>query len=205
MGFSQRVWTSIPAKALSRRDCEFVDISRHLTKILRHEADGAARWDHVRRLFIICSRLQRLGGHVQVQRILRTRHEYPGVLIAAHETRVREGLMTLPGESWSWQRHAKEHFFHHCGHFRTLRRVIVMVAGALDEGGFVRHAMLCLIYRKLEIGAKDNGHDVVCGVGRCSDCPTPTPDPTSSGHPPKLQQWSLGTGKQPQWSQQRNS
>ena len=42
--------------------------------------------------------LPRLGGHATVQRILRTRHEHPGVIIAAHETRVREDLMTLPGE-----------------------------------------------------------------------------------------------------------
>ena len=28
-------------------------------------------------------RLQRLGGHAQVQRILRTRHEYLGVIVAA--------------------------------------------------------------------------------------------------------------------------
>ena len=45
--------------------------------------------------------LQRLGGHAQVQRILRARREYPGIDIAAHETRVREDLVTLPGESWS--------------------------------------------------------------------------------------------------------
>ena len=82
------------------------------------------------------------GGHAQAQRTLRTRHEYPGVIIAAHET--------LPGESWSRQRNAREHLLHHCGHFRTLRRVVVMVAGALDEGrigGFERqHAMLCQIW-----------------------------------------------------------
>ena len=69
-----------------------------------------------------------------MQRIPRTRHEYSGVIIVAHETRVREDLMTHPGKPWSWQRHAKEHLLHHCGNFRTLRRVIVMVAGALDEG-----------------------------------------------------------------------
>ena len=108
------------------------------------------------------------GGHARVQRILSTRHENPGVIIAAHETRVREDLMTLCKESWSWQRHAKEHLLHHCGQFRTLRTVIVMVAGALDEGrigGFERqHAMLCQIYRILESGAKDSGHDLVWGL-----------------------------------------
>ena len=95
-----------------------------------------------------------------MQRILRTRHECPGVVINyARETRVREDLMTLPGESWSWQQHAKEHLLHHCGHLRSLRKVIVMVAGALDEGrieGFERqHAMLCQINGILESAAKD--------------------------------------------------
>ena len=67
-------------------------------------------------------------------------------------------------KSSSWQRNAKEHPLHHCGHFRTLRRVIVMVAGAIDEGrsgGFERqHAMLCQIYGMLESAAKDSGHDM---------------------------------------------
>ena len=70
--------------------------------------------------------------------------------------------MTLPSESWSWQRHAKEHLLHHCGHLRTLRRVIVMMAGALDEGrfgGFERQHVHVI----LESGAKDNGHDLVWG------------------------------------------
>ena len=47
-----------------------------------------------------------------------------GVITAAHDTSVRENLMTLPRECWSWQRHAKEHLLHRCGHFRTLRRVV---------------------------------------------------------------------------------
>ena len=40
-----------PAKAKHKRDCEFKDMSKHFTKILRHggchEADGAVRWAHV--------------------------------------------------------------------------------------------------------------------------------------------------------------
>ena len=58
--------------------------------------------------------VQRLSGHAQVQRIQRTRHERPGVIITAHETRVREDLMTLRRDSWSWQCHAKGPLFHHC-------------------------------------------------------------------------------------------
>ena len=40
--------------------------------------------------------LERLGGHAQRQRILRTRHDCLGVITAAHEKRAREELMTLP-------------------------------------------------------------------------------------------------------------
>ena len=51
--------------------------------------------------------LPRLSGHAQVQRMLRTRHGNPGVIIAALEARVREDLTTLPEESGSWKRHAQ--------------------------------------------------------------------------------------------------
>ena len=40
---------------------------------------------------------QRLRGHAQVQHIRRILHECPGVIVPAHETSVREDLMTLPG------------------------------------------------------------------------------------------------------------
>ena len=64
--------------------------------------------------------LQRLGGHAQVQRILRTRHEYPGVIISAHGTKsadsswrilemaaARKG--TSPSPLWSFPNLAKGH------------------------------------------------------------------------------------------------
>ena len=73
--------------------------------------------------------------------------------------------MTLPGESWSWQRYVREHLLHHCGHSRTLRRVIVLVAKAL-EGGRIggsewQHAMLCQMYGILESAAKDSGQSTL--------------------------------------------
>ena len=37
--------------------------------------------------------------------------------------------------------------------------------------------MLCQIYGILESAAKDSFHELVCGVGRCSDCPTPDAQP----------------------------
>ena len=45
-----------------------------------------------------------------------------------------------------------------CGHFRTPRREIVMVAGALDEGR-IDSVPLCQIYGVLESARKDSGHD----------------------------------------------
>ena len=92
-----------------------------------------------------------------MQRILHTRHEYPRVIIAAHETTAREDLATLTGESWSC--------FHQCGHFRNLRRATVMISGTFDECRVAtfewQHAMLCLIYAILESGTKNNDHDLV--------------------------------------------
>ena len=60
--------------------------------------------------------LQQLGDHAQVERTLCIRHEYPGVIIAALEARVREDLTTHPEESGSWERHAEEYPLRHCGH-----------------------------------------------------------------------------------------
>ena len=41
----------VPAAALTKRDCEFIEITRQFTRILRHtccpESHGAVRWDHV--------------------------------------------------------------------------------------------------------------------------------------------------------------
>ena len=42
--------------------------------------------------------------------------------------------MTLPQESGSWERHAEEYPLHHCGHLRSLRKVIVSIARVLNEG-----------------------------------------------------------------------
>ena len=84
-----------------------------------------------------------------------------------------------------------------------------MVAGVLDEGrigGFERqHAMLCQIYRILEFGAKDKWPRSGVGLAAARLVRPRRPTRRPFGHPPKLQQLSLGTGKQPHWSQQRNS
>ena len=76
--------------------------------------------------------LRRLGGHAQVERILCIQHGYPGVIIAALEARAREDLTTLPEESGAGNVTRRSILF--CGHLRSLRGVIVMAPGDLDEG-----------------------------------------------------------------------
>ena len=97
---------------------------------------------------------------------------------------------------------------YHCGHFRTLPRVIVMVLGALDEsriGGFERqHAMLCQIYRILESGAKDNVHDLVWG-GPLLELSDPDARPDVLWSPAKASAVVARHRKQPHRSQQSNT
>ena len=91
-------WTSPETRAHTSKSSKWVRVW-HLPKRSTPKLSTAADQEG--------GGLQRLGGHAQVQRIQRTRHEHAGVTIAAHDTRVREDQMALPGESWSWQRHAK--------------------------------------------------------------------------------------------------
>ena len=99
--------------------------------------------------------LQRLGNHAHVQRTLRTREECLGIITATHEKRVRKDLLALLRERWSRQ----PPLLQHCGHFRTLRGVIVVVAEPPSEksiGEFERQcAMLYQICGILEYAAKD--------------------------------------------------
>ena len=58
----------------------------------------------------------------------KTLEEYPGIILASHEGVVKKDLGVLPGESWSWTRHAYEEVLGHCGHFKSLKRFICMIA-----------------------------------------------------------------------------
>ena len=107
--------------------------------------------------------LQRLGVHAQVQRILRTRHEDTRVSIAAHETRVWEELMTLPGNLGAGNDTQRNISF-------TTAVISELCEGSScwwqepstrEESEERQHAMLCQIFTILEFGAKDSGHDLV--------------------------------------------
>ena len=137
--------------------------------------------------------LPRLGGHARMQHILHTHLDYPGVIIAAYGTEVREDLTTLPEEFGSWERHDEEFSSSPLWSSRKLACTGNLADGRI--GGFeCHHALLYQIFWMLQSAAKDS----------CSDCPIPTPDQTSTGCPPKLQQSSHGTGKRLR-SRQRGS
>ena len=148
----QQFWTSPETRAHSRR----IRSGSGRGNI----GDGIHRSSQRRR--IRTGELQRLGGHAQVQRAFYTLITNT-LELSLRRTR-REYGMTLPAVSWSWQRHAKEHLHHHCGHFRTLRRFIVMVADTVDDGrigGLERqNAVLCQICGILESAANDSSHDL---------------------------------------------
>ena len=111
--------------------------------------------------------VNRSSGFMALERIKRTRRENSGVIVSAGERSVMEDLRVLPGESWSWLRHAESELLPSCGTFATLKRVIVMVACALDEGRAVsleaQQAFLVHVYRVLEQAAKEDKHDLGYG------------------------------------------
>ena len=104
------------------------------------------------------------GGLALIQRVVRTRQEQPGVVVAAHEGIVRDRLNVLPGESWSWHRYTEKEILPFAGNFKTLRRAAVLVASALDEGrshSYERqHAFLVQALSVLESASKDPDHDL---------------------------------------------
>ena len=73
-------------------------------------------------------------------------------------------MTVLPGESWSWARHARQELLPHVRTFKTLRRMIVAVAAGLDEGRAHNHERMAAyfhhVYRMLESAAKDAEHDL---------------------------------------------
>ena len=89
------------------------------------------------------------------------------VVVAANDRVTREALGLLPGESLSVQRHAWELFIPQAGNISTLKRMAIMIAGALDEGrqrGSVhQHALLWHMYRVIEPAALSETHDLEFG------------------------------------------
>ena len=105
-----------------------------------------------------------LGGAVGLERLLATRRRHPDVTIAANERGVREGLGVLSNEPWSVLRHARSEVLPHAGSFLTLKRIIVVLAAAIDEGrtrgALQQQAFLWHAYRVFEGDAQSSSHNL---------------------------------------------
>ena len=71
-------------------------------------------------------------GAVQIERIRRTTEKRPDLIVLSLERETMRRLMVLPGESWSFSRHAREQVLPLAGGHHTLRKVIVGLAHLLD-------------------------------------------------------------------------
>jgi len=107
------------------------------------------------------------SGLAQLQRLLRTRRSHPEAVIGSHESIAKERLGALTGDSWTWRRYVAQELLPFCGNFVTLKRLVVMLAGALDEGRqgslLQQHAYLTQALAVAEGAAKDPNHDLGWG------------------------------------------
>ena len=79
------------------------------------------------------SGVDRLKGAPLVTKVTKTRECLPGVVLESHSRRVKQQLRELPEEAWSFSRYNEKVIQGHCGHLKTLRR-IVLEAAAVEHG-----------------------------------------------------------------------
>ena len=127
IGFSPQVWKMTHAEALTKRDCEFVHISQHFTKILRHtrwhEADGALRGNHVWTNMPSTEHTQHLDTEKWIDALGRSVEkssmenweDHHGAIIYiravqrhSHGARINPTLLSFTKRPLKW----KEHIFH---------------------------------------------------------------------------------------------
>jgi hypothetical protein len=71
-------------------------------------------------------------GAAQVERLKLIRAKRPQLVIQAHEREVVKDLGALPGEAWSYTRHAKEKVLPAAAGHAGLKKTVVLLAHALD-------------------------------------------------------------------------
>ena len=101
--------------------------------------------------------LQQLGlqsnrlGATQLERLRLAREQNPKLTTEAHAREVRRDLKVLPGEAWSYSKHAEAHLLPSAVGFHGLRKTVVILAHALDlhrtEGGDASQAFLAQSYK----------------------------------------------------------
>jgi hypothetical protein len=75
--------------------------------------------------------LGRLGS-VQIQRLNLTREKHPSLVSEAHARSVRTEMGVLPGEAWSYGKHAEGHVLPRAAGHHGLRKFVAILAHALD-------------------------------------------------------------------------
>ena len=113
------------------------------------------------------SGVSRHSGVMAMERIKLTRRSRPDVVIQASEMAARENSRVQPGEQWSWSLHAVREDMPAAGNFLTLKRMLAVIAAALDEGRVhglqQEHAFLHHAYKMLKDAAHSPGHDMQWG------------------------------------------
>ena len=73
-------------------------------------------------------------GAAQLERLRLTREARPELVSLAHEKEIQRALKVLPGEAWSYGRHAREHVLPAAAGHHGLRKFVTILAHALDIG-----------------------------------------------------------------------
>ena len=96
-------------------------------------------------------------GATQIERLRLSREQRPELTIAAHEQQIIAELMVLPGEGWSYSRHAKEKVQSNAAGYHGLRKCVVILAAALDlhrtKGAEQSRAFLSQAYKAAQSAA----------------------------------------------------
>ena len=68
-----------------------------------------------------------------MEKLKRSREQQPTLTSTAHEKEVMQDLKVLPGEAWSYGRHAEQTVLPQCVGYHGLRKTIVILAETLDQ------------------------------------------------------------------------
>ena len=146
-------------------------------------------------------RAQLLGSHAQVQRILRTRHECPGVITAAREESA--GGFDDPARQVLELAAARK------GTLAPPLRPVSNITNGIPRRGENRRIRAPTRYDVPDLWGtrvRSEGQRPRFDLGVAPlVSQTPTPGQTSVGHPPKLHLSSPGTGKRPRSRRQRSN
>ena len=96
-------------------------------------------------------------GATQIERLRMSREKRPELTVAAHEKELMRDLSVLPGESWSYRRHAEQLVMPQAAGYHGLRKTIAILAEALDlhrvKGADHSRAFLSQAYKAAQCAA----------------------------------------------------